>query len=194
MMAAPVCPFCGARGLPLPQGAKDSVCSRCGAVVPEAVGDASGGVSEGRPPLLMFLMIFLAFFAFFGALITLITLAMPGNDDYLVDNDVATKGEFLMKMLPSTLRFLFAGPIAYGLWKERRWARPLLLAFVGLSEFGKFFLPGWKEAPAGVIVPRLILSGILFGLLSWYLYGKRNVVRYYRARSDPPSHPSTQHP
>lgn len=128
-------------------------------------------------------MVFFAFLALFGAIITLITLVMPGNEDYLVDNQIATKSDFMVKMLPSMFRFLVAAPIAYGLWKERTWARPMLLAFFGIPELGKYLLPAWRDAPPGVIVLRLVISAIAIGLLGWYLYRKRNVVHYYKALS-----------
>lgn len=182
MNSPSVCRRCGA---PLGnQGAGLPACGACGALLAEETPAAAG-----RPPLLILLTVFLAFLALFGAIITLITLFMPGNEDYLVDNQLATKGDFLVKMLPSVFRFLVAAPIAYGLWRERTWARPILLAFAGVSELGKYLLPGWREAPPGVIVPRLVVSGIVIGLLGWYLYRKRNVVDYYNALSPLKSKP-----
>jgi hypothetical protein len=190
MMATRSCPDCGATTRQ--EGMDPPACSGCGKVFPDRSGEAGEKGEDGRPALLMFLMIFLFFFALFGGMISFITFMMPGSDDYLVDNQLATKNEFLLNMLPSMLRFLSAGPIAYGLWKERIWARPLLIAFVGIYELGKFLLPGWREAPAEVIVPRFILSGVIVGLLAWYLYKKQNVVRYYQTLSTQKPSISTQ--
>ena len=130
-------------------------------------------------------MVFFAFFALFGAIITLITWVIPGNEGYLVDNQLATKSDFMVKMIPSMFRFLVAAPIAYGLWKERAWVRPMLLAFFGIPELGKYLLPGWRDTPPNVILSRLAISGIVLGLLAWYLYRKQNVVHYYKALSPP---------
>lgn len=153
--------------------------------------DLQRQTEEKRPFLLMLSMFFLAFLAAAGGAISLIILAAPGNDDYIIGSRITSKGEFLMKMLPSFALFLAAALIAYGLWKERGWTRPMLLAFFGLPELGKYLLPGWRSAPAGILLSRLILSGLMVGLLGWYLYRKQNVVRYYHLLSLPNSDPST---
>lgn len=184
MSAVRVCPNCKTTiefqdpGLP--------TCSACGAMLPppERAGAASGqAVDEERPLFLMIFMVFLGSFTTIGIIITLMTVTMAGNEDYFVDNRFATRSDFLIKMIPFILLYLAAAPIAYGLWKERPWTRPLLIAFFSIPEFGKYLTPRWSEAPAHAIIPRFILSAALIGLLCWYLYRKRNVVRYYNVLS-----------
>jgi hypothetical protein len=178
MSAVLVCPNCNATASP--STADQPACSVCGTPFPGPISSFDKRTEERqRPFLILLLMVFLAFFALFGALITLITLMVPGSEGYLVDNQLATKDDFLLKMVPSILRFLAAAPIAYGLWKERGWARPMLLAFFAIPELGKYLLPGWREAPASAIIPRLLLSMALVGFLGWYLYRKRSVIDYY---------------
>lgn len=175
-----VCPSCSTPA-EYPGSGKPA-CSACGAILqlPEQAG-AAGEQTAGRqrPSLLLVFMVFLASFATIGTIITFLTITVPGNEDYIVDNRLATQSDFLIKMLPFILLYLAAAPIAYGLWKERAWTRPLLVAFFAIPEFGKYLTPRWSDAPAHAFIPRFILSVVLIGLLSWYLYRKRNVVRYY---------------
>lgn len=177
-----VCPNC--RTPTEYQGSGQPACSACGTKL-SARADAAGNqaAERQRPLLLLMLMVFLASLATIGLIITFMTVTVPGNEDYIVDNRLATQSDFLIKMFPFILLYLAAAPIAYGLWKERPWTRPLLVAFFAIPEFGKYLTPRWSEAPAHAFIPRFILSAILIGLLGWYLYKKRNVVRYYNALS-----------
>lgn len=177
-----VCPNC--RATTEYQGSGLPACSACGTRLSERADAAAGHTADRqRPSLLMIFMVFLGAFATIGTIITFLTVTVPGNEDYIVDNRLASQSDFLLKMLPFILLYLAAAPIAYGLWRERAWTRPLLLAFFGIPELGKYLMPRWQEAPAHALIPRFILSAVLVGLLSWYLYRKRNVVRYYNALS-----------
>lgn len=175
MSAAVVCPNCGAPlSYPGPGG---PACSACGTA-------PSGQATRKERPLL--LTMFMAFFGSLttiGAIITFLTTTVPGNDDYIVGNRLASQEDFLIEMLPFIFLYLAAAPIAYGLWKERSWTRPFLFVFFGISELGKYLMPRWREAPAAALIPRLLISAALIGLLGWYLYRKRSVVGYYDALS-----------
>jgi len=177
-----VCPSC--RTTTEFQGSGQPVCSACGTRLSEGVDAASPHAADRQRPLfLLMLMVFLGSLAAIGLIITFLTVTVPGNEEYIVDNRLATQSDFLIKMLPFILLYLTAVPIAYGLWKERPWTRPLLIAFFSIPEFGKYFTPRWSGAPAHAFIPRFLLSALLIGLLAWYLYRKRNVVRYYNALS-----------
>lgn len=182
MSAVLVCPNC--RATTEYQDSGQPACSTCGTRL-SAGADAAAGqeADRQRPLLLLIFMVFLGFLATIGVIITFMTVTVPGNEEYIVDNRLATQSDFLVKMLPFILLHLAAVPIAYGLWKERPWTRPLLVAFFAIPEFGKYLTPRWSEAPAHAIIPRFILSALLIGFLSWYLYRKQNVVRYYNAIS-----------
>lgn len=182
MPAVLICPHCGTTTEH--PGAGPPVCSACGARLSEHADAASWRETDRqRPLLLLIFMVFLASLATIGIIITFMTVTVPGNDEYIVDNQLATQSDFLMKMLPFILLYVAAVPIAYGLWKERAWTRPLLIAFFSIPEFGKYLTPRWSAAPAHAFIPRFIFSMVLIGLLSWYLYRKRNVVRYYNTLS-----------
>jgi hypothetical protein len=68
---------------------------------------------------------------------------------------------------------------AYGIWRERSWARWAMIAFwilvlasnvgVGWSDSG---LSGVARATAGMLLPIV--------LAVWYLFGREQVVEYYR--------------
>lgn len=188
MSAVLICPNC--RTTAEYQGADPPACNACRtrlSVRTDTVGQQAA--DRQRPLFLLIVMVFLGSLATIGLIITFMTVTVPGNEDYIVDNRLATQGDFLVKMLPFILLYLAAVPIAYGLWRERPWTRPLLLAFFSIPEFGKYLMPRWSEAPAHAFIPRFILSAVLIGLLAWYLYRKRNVVRYYNALSGGRSEP-----
>jgi hypothetical protein len=190
MSAVRICPNC--KTTVEFQNPGRPTCAACGAILPAPKPGhtaAAQAADRQRPSLLLVLMVFMGSFATIGIIITFLTITVPGNEDYIVDNRLATQSDFLVKMLPFILLYLAAAPIAYGLWKERPWTRPLLVAFFAIPEFGKYLTPRWSGAPAHAFIPRFILSAVLIGLLIWYLYKKRNVVRYYEdlsgERSDP---------
>lgn len=80
-------------------------------------------------------------------------------------------GGYVLFLLP-----LLLGGIGYGLWKERAWARPLMVFFwlilVTPSVISLLLGGGDKKSHLGALACLLIVV--------WYLYFKRNVVSYYR--------------
>lgn len=112
-----ICPNC--RTPTEYQGSGQPACSACGTRL-SARADAAGNqaAERQRPLLLLMLMVFLASLATIGLIITFMAVTVPGNEDYIVDNRLATQSDFLIKMLPFILLYLAAAPIAYGLWKN----------------------------------------------------------------------------
>jgi hypothetical protein len=75
--------------------------------------------------------------------------------------------------------------IAYGLFRERSWTRPLMLAFwvvVGLGRFTSRMEIGGPGASAVVAIAWTAFCVFTAGA---YLYGNAGVVRYYRALARP---------
>jgi hypothetical protein len=63
--------------------------------------------------------------------------------------------------------------IGYGIWKERAWGRPALVALVLLSTVAQ----RWLEPPSATSLVSLVLT---LAFVSWYLYLWPNVADYYR--------------
>lgn len=128
--------------------------------------------------MLTLLAVFLAFFAAISLLV--IMAATFGNGPYSINGEPAIRSDYLQVMLPFIPASAAAAIASFGLWKERLWARPLLLGFYTVAGFGSALMPLWIEAPGVTVATGLLFSGILVGFLGWYLYRKQNVVRYYQ--------------
>ena len=132
----------------------------------------------------------IGFSAMFGtisiATVATILLMTPFVSTFTVNEEPATRAQFLSFAAPILLAFLALAAAALGivwaLWKELPWSRPAILAFwlVGL-----FTLPGLalESGDAGDLRSTVATWGVLTACVWWYLYGKRTVVTYYRAIS-----------
>jgi len=79
--------------------------------------------------------------------------------------------------------FLIGGLLAaigLGLWRERAWTRPLMMAYWPLSAV-LTYAPAWSGGRATDLSGLLVFNAIVAALAWWYLYRKNNVVAYYQA-------------
>jgi uncharacterized membrane protein (UPF0136 family) len=128
---------------------------------------------------------FSAFFSALGALVfALLAISLPFSRTYAVDGHAATRAQFLAASIPVLVAFppilvLFAA-IAYALWRELPWSRPLILAFWGANLLLGAGLAVWgpvRDRGEWVPVPVYL---VVIGIVWWYLYRKSTVVAYYR--------------
>lgn len=178
MNAIIVCPRCGSaneysRGSP-------GECVSCGTLLPpNALVAAERALVRRRPLLLTLFAVFLTFFAGVGSLVMLTSVL--GSGPYTINGEPATKGEFLRTIVPMLPVIVAAGTVSFGLWREKGWARPLLLSLYALAGLGSALMPLILNLPGVSVFPGLIFTLIVVALLGWYLYRKENVVEYYRA-------------
>ena len=99
---------------------------------------------------------------------------------YSISGESVTGPEFLRRM-----GILFAANailmlvIAFGIFTERSWARPVMLLFWCGSVAANLilFLRDRDENVGGTLVLSLIATAVA----AWYLYGKDSVTQYYDA-------------
>ena len=134
-----------------------------------------------RPTLLM-VGIYLA--PAFGGMCLLAVVAAALNTSFVrftVNGDVVTGHEFLKTAgLALTVLGALALGIAYGIWQERPWTRWLILGFwatVVALDVGL----GWAQAGLGGAASAVATLAVVLLLVGWYLFGKENVVEYFRA-------------
>jgi hypothetical protein len=137
------------------------------------------------PLLLLCGLGFSAFFSALGALVfTFFAISLPFSSSYTVDGHAATRAQFFAVSLPILVAFppillLFAA-IAYALWREMPWSRPLILAFWGANLLFSAGLATWgpvHDRGEWAPVPMYL---IMIAIVWWYLYRKSTVVAYYR--------------
>jgi hypothetical protein len=116
---------------------------------------------------------------FAAVLVTIPRIAHGGGSTPMSSPVIATA---LSIVLVAVLAFA----IAFGLWREKSWARPLMVAFWiahGVQDFLVFRADSSVRPLAG---PLIFLSSVPFFFIAiWYLYGKENVVAYYASLSRP---------
>lgn len=174
-----LCPACGSatvfHRLPV------TMCPTCHAVYPEQLSRAAeatiGREIAPRPILLTAGIVGSAFVGGFALLFLLLSPLNIGV--YKINGEPVSGREFFERAgaLLATVAAICL-PVAYGLWKERLWVRPLMLAFwiapvvVALLSFG--------TGGATVLACSAAESFIGVAIAAAYLYGKRSVTEYYR--------------
>lgn len=68
--------------------------------------------------------------------------------------------------------------IGVGLWRERAWARPLMMAYWPMSAV-LAYAPSWSGGSATDLSGLLAFTAIAAAVAWWYLYRKDNVVAYF---------------
>jgi hypothetical protein len=181
MSVSLICPSCGT---PVTiHRAPVSVCHNCQAAFPEALrlsAEAALAREKIGRPLLLTIGMYVA--PTFGGFVLLFTLLAPLNvGHYTLNGEVVTGLEFLKH---AGLLFIALGATAlaaaYAIWKEHSWSRWAIMAF-WLAQLAGALGTGWSDsgvAGAAGAVASLLLALVLVG---WYLFGKENVVEYYRA-------------
>jgi len=163
-------------------------CPSCQSVYPTEVRlPAERGLrhSVAPKPALLVLGTFVSGFVG-GVCLLFVVLAAFNMGAYRIDTQPVSPCEFLRVGGPSfTLLGLWFGAIAFGLWRERPWARPLMLAYWPLSTALVVALD-WRQADAVADgLAAAFFSLIAFAVAAWYLYGKSNVVAFFDARAEP---------
>jgi hypothetical protein len=139
------------------------------------------------PFLLLCGMGFSAFFASLGTLIFIpMALVMLLGDGPFRSNDVVVdKATFLADAAPLLIIFPIVlaayGTVAYGLWKERRWTRTVIMGFWAVLFAGMVGVAVFVPSGDQNVVGSLISFLFMWGIAAWYCYGKRSVLEYYQA-------------
>lgn len=119
--------------------------------------------------------VFVLALALFAAMISLV-------DAWPLGDRTVSRAEFLaatwptLSILPVATAFVVA--IAWGVWKERAWARPVMIAYT-LSATAWVAVVGlWTGEP---FATSFAMDVGLAAFTAWYLYRKQSVVAYYNA-------------
>jgi len=161
-----------------------ATCPECGAEYPpELRGSAEASLARqaAARPLLLTIGLYLSAFA---GVITSIFLVLAPLDigSYSINDQPVTGPEFLRRVgLGYGLAGVACLAIAFGLYRERTWARVLMLLYwvvLGATMFG---LALADTSLGNAVVVTVFGAGLPFAVAYWYLYSKESVVAYYRA-------------
>jgi hypothetical protein len=120
---------------------------------------------------------------FVGAGALFIMLLAPFNmGSYSINGQAVSGPEFLRRFgILWTLAGALLLVIAYGLYRERPWTRPLMLGYWLVIGLLLFTAEIGKSGSAGSMLSAIAWASFyLFGAGA-YLYGKASVVQYYRS-------------
>ena len=139
-----------------------------------------------RPPMPLLLRLGLWLSVLLAALfvlaLVLLAIVLPLNDAFPLGDRTVSRAEFLaatwptLSILPVTTAFVVA--IAVGVWRERAWARPVMLVYTVVSIAWVTVVGVLAHQP---VATSLVIEGALAAFTGWYLYAKRSVVTYYDA-------------
>lgn len=159
-----------------------SACPNCQSAFPPALrepAEAALARQEAPQPVLITIGRFAA--PGLGTLwLFLLGMALMGSGRFSINGEAVSAGEFLRRV---GLGWGLAGATCLaagiGIWRERAWARPMMIAFWLIVSA---LLLGLAISLNGISVVVDLAYGITaVGGAAWYLYGKENVVAYYRA-------------
>jgi hypothetical protein len=175
-----ICPSC-AEPYTLHRTPVPELCDRCHAAFPDSVRRVADRTLRAdatpRPLLLTLGLGFITLWLGVGVLI--LVIALVGNGPYTVNGQPATKSEFFGDPFVLSLApiIIMTAWVAWVLWRERPWARPLMLGFWFVVYAPAIFVPNadWASRLAGILSLAVSIT-----IASWYLYGKANVVAYFQ--------------
>lgn len=162
-------------------------CPRCQAAYPDVVRrPAESALNRDLAPKPACLVLGQFVTSFGGGLFLLLLALAPFNAaSYSVDGQPLSGPEFLRAGggYGFGLIGIWLTIIAVGLWRERAWARPFMLAYWPIS-FALMVALSWRD-------PNFVTSVVSTGLFAiggfagaaWYLYDKENVVAYFSSRA-----------
>lgn len=159
-------------------------CPSCGAPFPEQLrrsAEASLARQHATRPGLLTVGMYLS--AAGGALILVALLAASCDaGNFSLNDEPVTGPEFLrtVGLQGGTLGLLLL-LIAYGLWQERSWARPLMMVFWFACTVFLLFSQLRAGTTASAIGTTLFWGAVYAGPSAAYLYFKESVTAYYRA-------------
>jgi hypothetical protein len=175
-------------------GSAPDRCPLCEAEVPDALRAATAAALASEPPpkptLIKVLSFGLAFWAAVGLFVFGVN-ALSSGGSYTINGEAVTREDFMRRvgavMLVMPALMAFAGVTAWGLYRDRLWARPAVLGLFAAAFIGPAVAvasePGFRES----LLTGALSGALVVGAPGWYFYGKANVVAYYRAASAGPS-------
>lgn len=126
-------------------------------------------------PVLLWLGMMGAMLACAISIIAPLAILSSGNASFRINDEHVSRSEFILRGL--YLNFLVSlvfGAIAFGLRKERRWTRPLIvITFIAVVILSF----GWPPSASEWMRHAFEFAALAF--LVWYLYFKQDVVAYY---------------
>lgn len=144
----------------------------------------AGGPRLGMPLLVRLSGAFAGLWAACALLVLalMIGVALFGGGPFEFNGEPVSRASYLRHLPPVALGLgalaTYFGAVAFGIWRERAWVRPAVLAFwLGISAL----LVGQGIAGVMNVAVALIWPAIYLGFVGWYFYRKPNVVDYYRA-------------
>ena len=174
-----VCPSC-AEPYTLHRPPVLEVCDRCHAPFPDLVRRvAEQSLRADATPRPLLLTLGLGFTALWASCATLVLLvALVGNMPLNANGRRVSKSEFFSD--PMVLSFapiiVLTALVAWALWRERPWTRPVMLALWVVVGVPSIFErdADWTSRMSSIL---FVVIGV--GVASLYLYGRSNVVAYY---------------
>jgi uncharacterized membrane protein (DUF2068 family) len=178
-----ICPTCGTAATF--QRPPVATCPNCQAAFPVTLRQpAEASLLRQNAPRPTLLTVGLYVAPGFGAVCLMGVLAAATNARFVsfsINGDAVTGHEFLATAgAGMTVMGVLALAIAYGIWQERSWTRWLILGFwAAVVAMNVGF--GWANSGPSGAVSALVAVALFVLLVGWYLFGKENVVEYYRA-------------
>lgn len=173
-----VCPACST---PVTVGgAVPDACPKCGAPLPAPLRQSLAlGRSREQFPLPMFLQIGRVVTPFMGiGFLAFLVLAPFDIGTYSIGADQVSGPEFLRQ---AGVAFGVIGvclsAIAFALWSEAWWGRWAMMGYWVITGAVMLKLPDPDGTQMFGAVMTLLFGG---GIAGWYLFGKENVVGYYK--------------
>ena len=158
-------------------------CTACHTPYPEAMrSSAESSLRRTLAPKPMLLVLGQIGSALGGALFASSLATAPFNvGTYSINGEPVSGPEFLRQ---AGFSFALVGAlslaIAFGLWRERTWVRPLMLLYWLSFPLSVLTTGAWDWAS---LMGALVMAGIAAGIAGWYLYARPNVRAYFDARS-----------
>ena len=162
-------------------------CPRCQTVYPEIVRQpAESALKRDLAPKPALLVLGQFVTSLGGGLFLLLLALAPFNAaSYSINGQPLTGPEFLRAGggYGFGLIGVWLTVIAVGLWRERAWARPFMLAYWPIS-LALLAALSWRDSD---FVTSVVSTGLFtvagFAAAAWYLYDKENVVAYFASRA-----------
>ncbi|MGH7655060.1 MAG: hypothetical protein ACREN6_10395 [Gemmatimonadaceae bacterium] len=161
-------------------------CGRCHVDFPSAVREATERALDlQRAPKPTLLEVGQYGSAAVGCVLLLMLILSPFDvGNYSIDGASVSGTEFFRQTwLGLSVASAFCLSIAAGLWFNRAWVRPLMIAYWFSWPLGLLVLKDWTVRD---LIGTALSSVVCAGLASLYLYGRPNVQAYFDARTPKP--------
>lgn len=173
-----ICPACGAAGSA--RTLAPTVCAICKAPLPDALRvTLAASLAREQVPMPALLQIGRFGSVFMGGIMTLLLFLAPFDiGTYNVNDESASGPEFLRRVgVGWALMSFTLLAVGYALWTEKWWGRWAMVGY--WAALGAMVFALEREDPAQMF-SGVVSMLIAVGIAGWYLFGKENVVRYYK--------------